>query len=472
MITIEQRGKNLLTWKDNLIYLLSGYAYGSPIANGYQDTPAWLARELIIPTLKKNTTYTFSATFLDYSEPQYSRNAIEIRFLLNGSVYTLPISVFSQYSAGNQAHIIYLSGLGRKSFTFTTPPDATLQVYAIQGHLYGRAFNTMQLEEGSVATPYEDPWVNTLNFDEALMSGEQIQQDGNKFYLINNWHRTNTDPYETVTFSGGTATLSESSQTNSSIVVDIDTGEVKNSLNSGTTVQVYLNQYDSWTTDNATTTAFNLTKVSLTNDYPIAINGNVTTSGFTQSTTQIVFDNPVASGSSVSCVYPYLDMNYNSQAKVFYKKTSTSRDEVTYTGFPFELTDGINHIAIQDQLPAQLDVEADDVDTAQSISFPTDLTVNEEDVLKETDTKDHRRNSLRLSRKVTGSIARLQDSTFLEDFKDVQFRIHYHNSSTDGILLDEYLLHAEFTKNSSNLLAKDLADSRDFVAEKKVIQHA
>jgi len=461
MITIEQRGKNLIKVAPSQNSQFTTISHNTIIINGdiYYASYNILSGKIensnrTQQLLKPNTIYTLSYTQSNLP----STVIVQIEILVKNRLRIQPLYIHSS------------------PYSFTTAPSAysfDLMLYNTDHTIINNGIlATLQLEEGSVATPYEDPWVNTLNFDEALMSGEQIQQDGNKFYLINNWHRTNTDPYETVTFSGGTATLSESFKENSSIVVDIDTGEVKNSLNSGTTVQVYLNQYDSWTTDNATTTAFNLTKVSLTNDYPVAVDGNVTTSGFTQSTTQIVFDNPVASGSSVSCVYPYLDMNYNSQAKVFYKKTSTSRDEVTYTGFPFELTDGINHIAIQDQLPAQLDVEADDVDTAQSISFPTDLTVNEEDVLKETDTKDHRRNSLRLSRKVTGSIARLQDSTFLEDFKDVQFRIHYHNSSTDGILLDEYLLHAEFTKNSSNLLAKDLADSRDFVAEKKVIQHA
>ncbi len=307
MITIEQRGKNLIKCAKSQVtgYKLTntnGYIL-MPNADGFNAVTGKNDRYGIL--LKPNTTYTLSAKNDDHNGYFY----IEVR---NGDSNTVR-------QIANQNHPPYTP------YTFTTTdylyPYFDLLVYLRDSSLPA-VIEYIQLEEGSVATPYEDPWVNTLNFDANLHAGEFLQKSsGNIFYIHKNWYRdANNNAYEKLTFNAGVAT--PSALTSEPVIVqDISTGEIKNAMVSGSAVNVYLNQYDSWTTTNATTTSFTLTKVSLNDTYPVAINGTVTTSGFTQTTTQITFDTAVASGSTVSCVYPYLDTGYSSDAQVFYQVT-------------------------------------------------------------------------------------------------------------------------------------------------------
>ncbi len=213
--------------------------------------------------------------------------------------------------------------------TFTTGSDPSVKtiIQLATSQPTGTYTFNVQLEEGSVATPYEDPWVNTLTFNDNLHSGEFLQKSKGIFYIHKTWYRDkNNNPYETLTFVNGVATPSAIAG-NMVIVQDVNTGEIKNALVNGSQVNVYENQYDSFSGDDTTTT-FNLSKTSLTTNYPVAVNETVITSGFTQSATQIVFNTAPASGSTVSCVYPYLDTSYNSQAMVFYQ--SAPQDKVIY----------------------------------------------------------------------------------------------------------------------------------------------
>ena len=315
MITIEQRGENLLkvaqssdsrfiTMPHNTIIINGDICYISYAVLTGKLEPINRTQQLIKP----NTTYTLS----------YTKTNLPSTFIIQIETYD---------REGLRIHAYYAH---TSPYTFTSDPSAysfDMMLYTSDHTIISNGIlASIQLEEGSVATPYEDPWVNTLTFDDNLHAGEFLQKSKGIFYIHKNWYRDEqNNPYEQLTFTNGVAT--PSAITSEPVIVeDISTGEIKNAMVSGSAVNVYLNQYDSWDVTNSTTTAFTLNKTTLKPDFPVAINGTVTTSGFTTSTTQIVFDNAVASGSSVSCVYPYLDTGYNLDAKVFYQ--TAPKDEV------------------------------------------------------------------------------------------------------------------------------------------------
>ena len=320
MIKIEQRGKNIATinkelWSDGA-HRFSIIGKNTLYAPAFKDVST--ARYLAQYPAKPNTTYTISFDINTYLISQgfvvYSNLTYDTA---NNKIINKGTKLYAQYNLSTNHYV----------FNFTTPNDCKTITIWFDTWIgsWGTSSTTptyitnLQLEEGSVATPYEDPWVNTLNFDDNLHAGEFLQKSKGIFYIHKTWYRDEqNNPYEQLTFTNGVAT--PSAITSEPVIVeDISTGEIKNAMVSGSAVNVYLNQYDSWDVTNSTTTAFTLSKTALKPDFPVAINGTVTTSGFTTSTTQIVFDNAVASGSSVSCVYPYLDTGYNSDAKVFYQ---------------------------------------------------------------------------------------------------------------------------------------------------------
>ncbi len=332
MIQIEQRGKNLAKLED---FRICPYIFSVPY---FQDTSnsgeqIFFSNKTLTCEIQNPSAYTVCLPIYVTKGTPYTISLEN----LTTNVYIVRTAIYSNIDAAtNYKSAIELGYLTFNNATLTLTPQHSGIMLIGFGFPYSSnpvpqlvKFKNFQIEEGSVATPYEDPWLNTLTFDDNLHTGEFLQKSKGIFYIHKTWYRDEqNNPYEQLTFTNGVAT--PSAITSEPVIVeDISTGEIKNAMVSGSAVNVYLNQYDSWDVTNSTTTAFTLSKTSLTTDYPVAINGTVTASGFTLTNTQITFDNAVASGSSVSCVYPYLDTSYNSDAKVFYQMTP--KDDVIIT---------------------------------------------------------------------------------------------------------------------------------------------
>ena len=203
MITIEQRGKNLAKIADHgFITPIQSVAYSDPLlltmwagGSSWKHLPnnsLFISKAIAIriPLIFfKNANYTCS----------YQGDEIPLRLCsLNsdGSYRSTLIESFTSYSMIFNPYNYGLSNINYIAIVFNIPVDTTATI------------TNLQLEEGSVATPYEDPWVNMLNFDDNLHTGEFLQKSsGNIFYIHKNWYRDdNNNTYELLTFNNGIVT--------------------------------------------------------------------------------------------------------------------------------------------------------------------------------------------------------------------------------------------------------------------------